>query len=152
MIFFSSSIRCQVKNLSTHIELFQSSVHGLWPVTLGVHPLPWPVTWIKNVHLGMVFTHFQEILRSLQRLKMKGYPHYSVTNSFFTCFTNCFASLCCPFICRTDTCIEYCFVSCFVHRFTCRFVIVSYIVSIIYMFKHTVYIVDTELYSSLASL
>ena len=32
------------------------------------------------------------------------------------------------------------------------FIIVSYIVSIIYMYEHIVYIVDTELYCSLASL
>ena len=73
-------------------------------------------------------------------------------NSFFLRFTYCFASLCCPFICWTDTRIEYGFILCFVHRFTCRFAIFLYIVLTIYMFGHIVYIVDTELYSSLASL
>ena len=33
-----------------------------------------------------------------------------------------------------------------------RFIIVSYIVSTIYMYEHIVYIVDTELHCSLASL
>ena len=52
------------------------------------------------------------------------------------------------FICRTDTRVKYCFILCFTYRFTCRFTIVL----TIYMFEHMVYIVDTELYGSLASL
>ena len=72
--------------------------------------------------------------------------------SFFLRFTERFVSLCCSFICRTDTCVEYSFILCFTFCFTCRFTIVSYIVSTIYMFERIVYIVDTELYSSLASL
>ena len=73
-------------------------------------------------------------------------------NSFFLRFTYCFASLCCPFICWTDTRIEYGFILCFAYRFTYHFAIVSHIVLTIYMFEHIVYRVDTELYSSLASL
>ena len=56
------------------------------------------------------------------------------------------------FFCRTDTRVEYRFILCFDHRFTCCVTIVLYIVSTNYMFEHVVYIVDTELYGSLASL
>ena len=72
--------------------------------------------------------------------------------SFLTCFTYCFIVLCYTFICRTDTRVKCCFVSGFVYHFTYHFIIVSNIVSPIYMFEYTVYIVDIELYGSLARL
>ena len=78
--------------------------------------------------------------------------HTLLQISFFLRFTERFVSLCCSFICRTDTRVEYSFILCFTFCFTCRFIIISYIVSIIYMYEHIVYIVDTELYCSLASL
>ena len=76
--------------------------------------------------------------------------------SFFHRFIKRFVLLCCFFICRTDTRVKYSFVLCFTFRFIYRFIIVSFIVSYIvltiYMYEHIVYIVDTELHCSLASL
>ena len=75
-----------------------------------------------------------------------------VTISFLTHFTYRFVLLCYTFICRTDTRVKCSFISGFVYHFTYHFIIVSNIVLPIYMFEYTVYIVDVELYGSLASL